>query len=102
MKATYYILLGAAWAVAWTFLSMTCSCTTTTTYHADGSKSVIKTPDAGAVAAITATAIAFAPKARVVEQKGGSGTDIHEALENAPKAPLEARITPLEIENRNK
>jgi len=47
------------------------ACNTSTTYHADGSKTVIEGTDPAALAAITATALAFAPRARVVEQKSG-------------------------------
>lgn len=66
-------------------------CTTTTTYHADGSKSVIKGADPAALSAITATALAFAPKAKVIQEKGGKniiGT-IHHALDDEPEITAE-------------
>lgn len=70
MKLAFNSMVVASLAVAVAFL---CSigCTSTTTYHADGSKSVIKGADPAALAAITATAIAFAPRAKVVQEKAG-------------------------------
>ena len=93
MKTIRQIASFAILAACWLWV-MT-SCTTSTTYHADGSKTVIEGTDPAALAAITATALAFAPKAHVVAQK--STSDLQRVLKGRPitKEEIAHRWQPL-------
>ena len=93
MKTIKHAILWL-WVAIYTVFSMV-SCTTSTTYHADGSKTVIEGTDPAALAAITATALAFAPKAHVVAQK--STSDLQRVIKGKPitKEEIAHRWQPL-------